>query len=153
MSYARQLLKCNAKIAFFTGIKGSFCCTCGHLLKGNKSRRRILRWTLDLLSIPNCVIKKGRPHGHRYGKTEEQREHFVAHYLRKRCIKRGFEGIHDRFQNDPIFRESLLSIDRTEEVCIQMDKDAQKGFTYRMTDDDYFRYKKLVDLSQYIWQK
>ena len=62
--------------------------------------------------------------------------------MKKRCIKRGFAGIHDRFQNDPTFRESLLSIDWTEEVCIQMDKDAQKGFTYRMSQDDYFRYKK-----------
>ena len=57
-------------------------------------------------------------------------------------MKRGFEGIHDRFQNDPEFRESQISIDRTEEVCFQMDKDAQKDFTYRMTEDEYFRYKK-----------
>ena len=77
------------------------------------------------------------PHGNRHGKTEEQRKHFFAHNLRKRCIKKGFDGIHDRFQNDPTFRESLLSIDRTEEVCIQMEKDAQKDFTYRMTEDGY----------------
>ena len=50
--------------------------------------------------------------------------------------------IHDRFQNDSIFCESLLSIDRTEEVYIQMDKDAQKDFTRRMTEDEYFRYEK-----------
>ena len=55
------------------------------------------------LSIPNYVIKKERLHGHRYGKTKEQREHFIAHNLRKRCIKKGFEGFHDRFQNGPIF--------------------------------------------------
>ena len=87
-------------------------------------------------------LRTGRPHGNRHGKTEEQRQHHIAHNLRKRCIKRGFEGIHDRFQNDSTFRESLLSIDRTEEVCIQMDKDAQKDFTYRMTEDEYFRCKK-----------
>ena len=33
--------------------------------------------TLDLLSIPNYVIKKRLPHGHRYGKTEEQVEHIL----------------------------------------------------------------------------
>ena len=88
------------------------------------------------------MIKKERPHGHRFGKTKEQREHFIAHNLRKRCIKRGFEWIHDRFQNDPIFRESQLETDRTEEVCIQMDKDAQKDFTYRITAHECFRYKK-----------
>ena len=122
--------------------QGIVYCTCGHLLRENQSSRGILRWTFYLLPIPNYVIKKGRPHGHRYGKTQEQREHFIAHNLRKRCIKKGFEGIHDRFQNDPILRESQLSIGRTEEVCIQMDKDAQKDFTYRMTEDEYFRYKK-----------
>ena len=133
--------------------QGIVYCTCGYLLRENQSSRSILQWTLDLLSIPNYVIKKVRPHGNRLGKTEEKRKHFIAHNLRKRCIKKGFEGIHDRFQNDSTFRESLLSNDRHEEVCIQMDKDAQKDFTYRMTEDEYFRYKKeLVDLSQYIWK-
>ena len=56
--------------------------------------------------------------------------------------QRGVEGNHDRFQNDSTFLESLLRIDRTEEVCIQMDKDAQKDFTYRMSQDEYLRYKK-----------
>ena len=111
--------------------QGIVYCTCGHLLRENQSSR----------TIPNYVIKKGRPHGDRHGKTEEQRKHIIAHNLRKRCIKKCSEGIHDRFQNDSTFRESLLSIDRTEEVCIQMDKDAQKDFTYRMTEDEYFRYK------------
>ena len=123
--------------------QGIVNCTCGHLLRENQSSRGILRWTLDLLSIPNYVIKKVRPHGHRCGKTEEQKEHHIAHNLRKRCIKRGFEGIHDRFQKDSIFRESPTSIDRTEEVCTQMDKDAQKDFTYRMTQAEYFRYKRI----------
>ena len=91
-------------------------------------KERHIYW--NLLSIPNYLIKKERPHGHRYGKTKEQREHFIAHNLRKRCNKRGFEGIHDRFLKDPVLRESQLEIDRTEEVCIQMDKDAQKDFTY-----------------------
>ena len=76
------------------------------------------------------------------GRLKNKKHNYIAHNLRKRCIKRGFEGIHDRFQNDSIFRESQLSIDRTEEVCIQMDKDAQKDFTYRMTEGEYFRYKK-----------
>ena len=66
----------------------------------------------------------------------------IAHNLRKRCIKKGFEGIHDRFQNDSTFRESLLSFDRTEEVCIQMDKDAQKDFTDRPSTEEFERCKK-----------
>ena len=80
--------------------QGIVYCTCGHLLRENKSSRRIHGWQLDILSIPNCVIKKGRPHGNRHGKTEEQIKHHIAHNLRKRCIKKGFGGIRDRFQKD-----------------------------------------------------
>ena len=122
--------------------QGIVYCTCRLLLKESEASRSAIQWTLDLLSIPNYVIKKGRPHGHRYGKTTAQREHYVAYNWRKRCIKRNFEGIHDRFLKDPVFRESQLEIDRTEEVCIQMDKIAQKDFTHRMTQEEYFRCRK-----------
>ena len=88
-------------------------------------------------------IKKERPHGNRHGKTEEQRQHFIAHNLRKRCIKMNFEGIHDRFQKDIRFSCPQLRIDRTEEICIQMDEVAQKDFTYRMSSDEFLRYKKI----------
>ena len=50
--------------------QGIVHCICGHLLRENQSSRRILQWKLDLLSIPNYVIKKGRLHGNRHGKTE-----------------------------------------------------------------------------------
>ena len=46
-------------------------CTCGLLLRENQSSRSILQWTLNLLSIPNYVIKKVRPRGNRHGKTEK----------------------------------------------------------------------------------
>ena len=45
----------------------------------------------------------------RYGKTKDQRDHHIAHNLRKKCIKRNCEGIHDRFLEDPELRESQLS--------------------------------------------
>ena len=52
--------------------EGMICCTCGHLLKENVANRSFIENTLDLLSIPEYLIKKGRPHGHRYGKTAEK---------------------------------------------------------------------------------
>ena len=97
--------------------QGIVYCTCGHLLKESEANRGAIQCTLDLLSIQNYVIKKGRPHGHRYGKTREQRDYHVAKNLRKRRIKRRFKGIHDSFLKDPEFRESQLEHDRTEEVC------------------------------------
>ena len=89
-------------------------------MRENKSSRHLHQWRLDVLSIPNNVIKKGRPHGNRHGKTEAQKEHFIAHNARKRRINKGFEGIHDRFQKDLRFRDSQLKIDRTEAKCIKM---------------------------------
>ena len=122
--------------------QGNVYCTCGHLLKESEASRGDIQHPLDLLSIPKYVIKKWRPHGRRCAKTKEQRDLCIAHNLRKRCIKRNFKGIHVRFLKDPVFRESQLEHDRTEEVCIQMDKDSQKDFTYRMTQEEYFRYRK-----------
>ena len=122
--------------------QGIVYCTCGHLLKESEATRGAIQCTLDLLSIQNYVIKKGRLHGHRYGKATEQRDYHVAQILRNRCIKRRFEGICDRFLNDREFRASQLEHDRTEEVGIQMDELAQKDFSYHMTQAEYFRYRK-----------
>ena len=62
-------VQCSERLLYWN--QGIVYCTCGHLLSENNSSRGIHRWQLDLLSIPNYVIKKGRPHGHRYGKTED----------------------------------------------------------------------------------
>ena len=114
-----------------------------HLLKESEASRGAIQCTLDLLSVQNYVIRKGRPHGHRYGKTKtKQRDCHIAHNLSKRCVKRRFQGIHDRFLNDPEFRESQLEHDRTEEICTQMDELAQKDFSYHMTQAEYLRYRK-----------
>ena len=83
--------------------QGIVYCPCEHLLKECEANRGAIHCTLDLLSIQNYVIKKGRPHGHRHGKTTEQRDTHIAHNLRKRCIKRPFNGIRDRFLKDPEF--------------------------------------------------
>ena len=71
----------------------------------------------------------------------------IAHNLRRRFRKRGFEGIHDRFLKDEILRASQLEHDRTEEVCIKMDELADKDFTHHMTQAEYFRYKKNLWVS------
>ena len=87
--------QCKEWLLFWN--QGIVYCTCGHLWKESEASRSILQWTLNLLSIQNYVIKKVRRHGHRFGKTKEQKDHHIDHNLRKRCIKRNFEGIHDRF--------------------------------------------------------
>ena len=117
-------------------------CTCGHLLFESESSQIFHQWRLDAFSIPHHVIKKGRPRGARHGKTEAQKERFVAHNARRRCIKKNYDGIHDRFQRDSVYRDSQLKIGWTEEKCIEVDELAQKDFIYRPSTGEYERYRK-----------
>ena len=88
--------------------QGIVYCTCGQFLVDSESKRKYNKLRLDALSFPNYVIKKGRSHGARHGKTEEQTECHVAWNARKRCCKKvdsqggHFTGIHDRFQRSSL---------------------------------------------------
>ena len=64
--------------------EGIVYCTCEHLLKESEANFGVIQKTLDLLLIPEYVIKKGRLHGHRYGKTPEKKEYHLAHNLKKK---------------------------------------------------------------------
>ena len=115
--------KAQCKVCLSYWDVGIVYSTCGHFLRdGTEENKRYLKYTLDLFSIPNYYIKKGRPHGHRYGKKEGDHEYFIANSLKKKCKKRDFFGIHDRFIRDERFRKTMIELGRTEEVCREMDK-------------------------------
>ena len=63
--------QCTECLSYWS--EGIVYCTCGQLLKAIVANRGFIEYTLDLLSIPEDVIKKGRPHGHRYGKAPEKK--------------------------------------------------------------------------------
>ena len=64
--------QCTACLSFWN--IGIVYCTCGHFLqKETGVNRRFVKYTMDLLSVPEYVIMKGRAHGHRYGKTPVDR--------------------------------------------------------------------------------
>ena len=101
---------------------GIVYCTCGHFLRdGTKENKKFVKYTLDLFSIPNYYIKKGRAHGHRYGKKPGDHEYFIVNSLKK-CKKRHFLGIHDRFIRDEKFRKNMIDLGRSEVICREMDK-------------------------------
>ena len=89
--------------------QGTVYCTCGHLLIESESCQNFHQWRLDAFSIPHYVLRKGRPRGARHGKTEAQKQHFLAHNARRRCIKKN-DGIHDRFQRDSVYRGSAICL-------------------------------------------
>ena len=94
--------QCKECLSYWS--EGIVYCTCGHLLKESEANRGVIQYTLDLLSIPEYVIKKGRPHGHRYGETSDKKEYHQAHNLKK-------EMHHEAFQRDPrsLFERSWIS--------------------------------------------
>ena len=122
---------------------GIVYCTCGHFLrKGSQENQKFVKYAMDLLSIPDYYIKKGRPHGHRYGKKPGNKEYYVSNFLKRRkCKKRDFQGIHDRFIRDEQFRSRMIQIGRTEENCRQMDDLANEDHTHHLTPQEYDHYK------------
>ena len=127
--------------------QGIVYCTCGQFLVESESRRKFNKLRLDALSIPHYVIKKGRCHGARHGKTEVQKQYQKAWNAWKRCCKRvdsqgeHFTGIHDRFLRDPVYRKSQLAIGWSEQKCKEWDELAQEDHTYKLTPEEFRRYK------------
>ena len=96
--------QCRACLTYWDA--GIVYCTCGHLMEDDTTEnKKYISSVLDLFSIPNFYIRKGRPHGHRYGKKEGCKEFHTAKQLQRRCRKKHYENIHDRFIRDKFFRD------------------------------------------------
>ena len=100
-------VQCSQRVLYWN--QGIIYCTCGQFLVESESSQHFHQWRLDALSIPHYVIKKGRCHGARHGKTEEQKEYHMAWNAWKRCCKRvdsqeeHHKGIHDRFLRGQVY--------------------------------------------------
>ena len=108
-----ELCEKNPKVqcseCFLQWNQGIVYCTCGHLLVESDSSQHFHQWRLDAFSIQNYVIKRGQPRGAHHSQTEAQKKRFIAHNARRRSLKKKFEGIHDRFQRYPTYRDSQLN--------------------------------------------
>ena len=134
--------KTQCKVCLSYWDVGIVYCTCGHFLReGTEENKKFVQYTMDLLSIPDYYIKKGRPHGHRYGKKPGDKEYYIAHQLKKKCKKKNFLGIHDRFVRDDKFRKNMIEIGRTEDLCRQMDDLADEDHTHHLTPQEIDNYK------------
>ena len=93
----------------------------------------IIRWTFFQF--------RRRPHGHRYGKKPGDKEYYTANQLKKRCKKKYFQGIHDRFIRDPEFRIRMIENHGDEELCRRWDALADEDHTHHLTTQEYSLYK------------
>ena len=91
--------QCRACLTYWDD--GIVYCTCGHFLRDDTTEnKKYISSVLDLFSIPNFYLRKGRPHGHRYGKAPGCKEYHTANQLQRRCRKKKYDNIHDRFIRD-----------------------------------------------------
>ena len=134
--------KAQCKVCLSYWDIGIVYCTCGHFLRKRRGEnQKFIKHTMDLLSIPEYVIKKGRPHGHRYGKKPEDKEYYIANQVKKKCKKKFFQGILDRFIRDETFRNRMIENGRDEDACRQMDVLADEDHTHHLTPQEYYQYK------------
>ena len=127
--------QCRACLTYWD--VGIVNCTCGHFLRDDTTEnKKYIKSVLDLFSIANFYIRKDRPHGHRYGKKEGCKEYHTANQLQKKCKKRQFLSIHDRFIRDAWFRKTMIELGRTEEVIREMDRLANEDHTHIATEEE-----------------
>ena len=142
MNYSRWNPKHSAKYFYHTGTLASSIARAGTFcVKEEGKNQKFIKYTMDLLSIPEHVIKKGRPHGHRYGKKAGDREYKTANQLKKKCKKKFFQGIHDRFIRDEQFRNRMIENGQDEDACRQMDVLADEDHTHHLTPQENYHYK------------
>ena len=121
---------------------GVIYCTCGHLMtKDSAENRKYITAVLDTFSIPNFYIRKNRPHGHRYGKAPGCKDYFAANQLAKKCRKKKYDIIHDRYIRDKIFRKSMIEVGRSEQIIKEMDKLASEDHTYKANKEEIEFYR------------
>ena len=134
-------LQCKACLKHWSA--GIVYCTCGHLMEDDSAeKKKYISSVPDLFSIPNFYIRKGRPHGHRYGKAPGCKEYHTAQ-LQKRCRKKKYDNIHDRYIRDKKFRKAMIELGRSEKIIIEMDQLASEDHSYIATkaEIDDFRGK------------
>ena len=116
---------------------GVIYCVCGRLMTTDSAEnRKYMSSTLDSFSIANFYIRKERPRGHRYGKAPGCKEYHTAHQLAKKCRKKGYESIYDRYIRDKAFRSAMIEHSRTEQVILEMDKLANEDHSYKVSKEE-----------------
>ena len=113
---------------------GIIYCTCGQLMTDDSAEnKKYISAVLDTFSIPNFHIRKGRPHGHRYGKAPGCKEYHAANQFARKCRKKKYDSIHDRFIRDKTFRKAMIEVGRSEKIIKEMDPLASEDHTHNAT--------------------
>ena len=110
-------------------------------MEDSGEHRKYMLSTLNSFSIGNFYIRKDRPRGHRYGKAPRCKEYHTAHQLAKKCRKKGYDNIYDRYMRDKLFRSAMIEHSRTEQVILEMDKLANENHSFRVSKNEIEFYR------------
>ena len=121
---------------------GVIYCVCGRLMTTDSAEnRKYISSTLDSFSIPCFYIRKDRPRGHRYGKAPGCKEYHTANQLAKKCRKKKYDSIHDRYIRDKAFRKAMIDHGRTEQMILEMDKLSKEDHSYKASKAEIEFYR------------
>ena len=109
-------------------------CTCGTCLRPTDKTRKLNRDPLDVVSIPNCVKKKGPSHGARHGNTDRPRIYHAAHVAGKKANKRDTTLCWHDFKIVQL--QSVTDRGWNEEFCAHSDAIAKEDHSYVATAED-----------------
>ena len=134
--------KHNAKHAWRIGTLASSAARAGTSYEMIRQRTRSISSPFLISSLSRTFTSGRADHTvHRYGKKEGDQEYHTANQLQKKCKKRQFLSIHDRFIRDAWFRKTMLELGRTEEVIREMDKLANEDHTHIATEEELNVYR------------
>ena len=115
---------------------------CGHLLIESESSQHFHQWRQDAFSIPHYVIKKERSLCSAR-QNLRHRKSTMWPTTRKRCLKRNYEGIHDRFLRDPVYCDSQLKkLAGPRKSASQWINWHKKDHSNCLSREEYLRYQK-----------
>ena len=69
------------------------------------------------------------------------KEYHTAHQLAKKCRKKKYESIHDRFIREKTFRKAMIEVGRTEQMIMEMDKLEKEDHTYTASREEIEFYR------------
>ena len=61
--------------------------------------------------------------------------------LAKKCRKKEYDSIHDRYIRDKAFRKAMIEIGRTEQMIVEMDKLANEDHSYKASKEEIEFYR------------
>ena len=134
--------KHSAKYVCRTGTLASSTARAGTSCEMERRRTRNSSSTLSISSrFPITTSRKGDPTGTVTGRSRGITSTSSRIQLKKKCKKREFLSIHDRFIRDEKFRKNMIELGRTEEVIREMDKLANEDHTHHATEEEINVYR------------